>query len=393
MSAAPAAPHIAIVTTVDSSLHVMFPGLFERIAARGWRLTGICADGPYVERVRARGVRVLTVPMTRQFAVWGDAGALTRLTRLMRRERFDLIHYNTPKAALLAALAGRLAGRAALLYTIHGQGYGGYRGLARTLGLVAERVAARLADRVLCVSPSLADEIARDGIRARDRLTVLGAGSNSGVDLTVFARTPAVVGGAARLRAELGLTPDTVLIGYLGRLAREKGIERLVEAVAALRGEGRAVDLLLVGHVDQRNPLDPATVATLERTPGVHVRPFTDQVAPVLAALDVLALLSEREGFGSVLIEAGALGVPTVASDIPGCRDAVRDGETGRLVPPTDTARLTAVLRELVAAPELRARLGAAGAAWVRANFDRTAVWDRLLDVYAELLAVRRERR
>lgn len=379
-------PRVCIATTVDSSLHVMFPGFFARLRDAGYDVTGLCADGPFVERIRASGLRLITVPMVRQFAPLADLAALWRLVRLFRQERFDLIHYNTPKAALLVGIAGRLAGGARLLYTLRGLGYQGYRGVKREIGRQCERIACACAERTLCISRSLAEEATREGLADQRRLEVLGAGSSRGVDLRRFRRDEQTMAGGHTVRAQLGIAPDAVVIGYAGRIAKEKGLERLARVFPPLAEAHADAHLVLVGHTDQRDPLDSATLRILEEHPRIHVLPFTDELETVYAAMDVLVLHSDREGFGNALIEGSAMGLPVVGSDVPGCRDAVQNGHTGYLIPPADEAELARVLNELAQSCDLRHQMGSAGAAWVAAHFDRDRVWTNLLAVYAELL-------
>lgn len=376
---------IAIVTTVDTSLHVMFPGLFPRLIGRGWRVTGISADGPMLNRVLEQGIDIRIVPMNRDFSPRQDLACLLALVNVFRRERFDLIHYNTPKAALLASLAGRLAGCVRLLYTCRGLGYWSYGGWRRRLGWFAEWIACRLAHRVIAISPSLREEMVHAGLALRRRVTVLGSGSSRGVDLEAFA--PEADGrDRGKLRTSLGIGESDLVIGYAGRMALEKGIEVLLETFTSLCAEYPHLHLVLIGHVDQRVPLSEETWRELRRHPQVHVLSFTDNLASVLRGMDIFVLLSEREGFGNALIEASAVELPVIGSDIPGCRDAVVPGVTGLLVRPDDRRGLTLAVRRLITQPVDRRRMGEAGRRWVREHFDRKDVWSRLIAVYESML-------
>ncbi len=363
----------------------MFPGLFSRLIRRGWRVTGISADGPMLDRVREQGIDVRTVPMRRDFSPRQDLACLLAMVRLFCRKRFDLIHYNTPKAALLASIAGRLAGRARLLYTCRGLGYSSYRGWQRRLGWLAEWIACRLAHRVVAISPSLREEMIRAGLALRRRVEVLGSGSSRGVDVEAFSR-----GSNGRDRKEfresLGIGDSDLVIGYAGRLAQEKGIELLLKVFSRLGREHSGLHLVLVGHVDQRLPLSDDVSRCLHSHPRMHVLPFTDELCRVLRALDVFVLISEREGFGNALIEASAVALPVIGSDIPGCRDAVVPGVTGLLVRPNDEAELTQALRRLITCAAERRRMGEAGRQWVQTHFDRREVWSRLMHVYEQML-------
>lgn len=377
---------VCIVTTVDSSLYVLFPGFFQLLQEQGFEVTGICSEGPWLAKVRDQGIRVIVVPMTRNFTPLADSICLWKLYQAFRQERFDLIHYSTPKAAFLAGLAGRMARCPALLYTLRGLGYAAFGGFKRAIGKLCEKIACKCAHSVIAISNSLKDEAVREQLIAASQINVLGEGSSKGVDLDEFQPNVKTSSESRRIRQSLGIADGDVVIGYVGRLTEEKGIAELVKVVNLLQRKYANLHLVMVGHTDQRNPFTKEIFDNLSEKNHIHVIPFTDDLPNYLAAMDIVVLVSHREGFGNSLIEASAMEIPVIASDIIGCRDAVVDNVTGLLVKPYDMEALERNLDELITNPAKRTDLGRSGRKWVEKNFDRHAIWAELITQYKRLL-------
>jgi glycosyltransferase involved in cell wall biosynthesis len=368
-------------------MYVLYPGFFPLLAKRGFEVTGICAGGPWVEKICKSGLKLITMPMVRGFAPWLDLKCLWKLYRIFRRQRFDIVHYSTPKAAILSAVAGRLARCPALIYTLRGLGYEAFDGPARAVGKFCEKIACRLADRIIAISASLKARAVEENLVSAERVEVLGAGSSKGVDLDAFRRCKETIADGRKIKQSLGIKDDDLVIGCVGRMTEEKGVLELLIAFISLRTTHSNVHLLLMGHKDQRKPFSPETSQLLSASPNTHVLDFQDNVPDYIAAMDILVLPSYREGFGNALIEASAMRVPVVASDIPGCRDAVLPSMTGLLVRPRDAKELEKALAELIENPGRRVVMGQNGERWVRENFDRNMVWARLIQVYEQVLA------
>lgn len=379
-------PKICIVTTVDLSLDKLFPDFYPLLIDKNYEVVGICAEGTYIENVRRQEVRVITVPMTREFTPVQDLKCLWMLYKIFRRERFDIIHYSTPKAALLAAVAGRLVRCPALIYSLRGLGYTSFSGLKALIAKFCEKVACRCAHCVIAISSSLKDEAVREKLLQANRIKLLGAGSSKGVNLDQFRLNEKTIAEANKIKRILGISKSDVVIGYAGRLAKEKGIIELLQAFENICGRNNKVHLILVGDQDQRNPLPDRIFATIKEHQNIQMIPWQENVSSYIAAMDIFVLASYREGFGNVLIEASAIERPVIATDIVGCHDAVIDGTTGILVEPRNPVSLEKALNELIENPSERTRMGQNGKQWVTENFDRNLVWNRLIKIYEQAL-------
>lgn len=375
-------------TTVPSTLNFL-RSQPAHLAAHGIDVVLLSSPGPDLDRIAVEeGARAIAVPMERRIAVGADLRTLVRLVRILRAERPDVVHAHTPKAGLLVTLAARAAGVPLCIYQIHGLRFLTATGPRRRLLKATEKAACTAAHRVLCVSPSVLALAEEEHVLRPGRGRVIGGGTINGVDVAAF--DPAVfIEAAAAARADLGIATDAPVIGFVGRLAGDKGVADLEGAWARLRTDLPDAHLVLVGDAEDNDPVDPAVMARLTRDPRVRLAGFRADVRPLMAAMSVLVLPSAREGFPQTVLEASAMGVATVGSDVPGVRDAVQDGVTGLLSPLHDETALADRLRTVLRDPELRRELGAAGRRRAMAEFDRAVVRERFLAYYLEAAAER----
>lgn len=325
------------------------------------------------------GVEVLPLPILRRISPWQDLLTLRALDRLFERRRFAVVHSFAPKAGLLAMHAARAARVPVRLHTFTGQVWASRTGFMRALLRTADRLTARAATHVLADSASQRDFLVAQGVVPAAKCTVLASGSVSGVDAARF-RPDA--GLRSVVRSELGVPVGAKVLLYLGRLARDKGLVDLAAAFAGL--SSRAV-LVLVGH-DEDGLRDPIRAAAGVARPRVHFVAYTAQPERYLAATDVLCLPSYREGFGTVVIEAAAAGVPAVASRIYGITDAVVDGVTGLLFTPGSVEELRGKLALVLEDEALRVSLGQAARSRALADFAEERVTAALESFYAQML-------
>jgi glycosyltransferase involved in cell wall biosynthesis len=376
------------VTTVPMSL-TFLRGQIEYMKRRGFEVIAVSSPGDELERFgKEQEIDVVGVPMPRAITPIHDLRALATLTATLRRLRPTIVHAHTPKGGLLGMLAASLARVPVRVYHMRGLPMVTAEGPKRRLLEWTERTTCRAADKVVAVSASLRNIAIAEKLCPADKISILAGGSGNGVDAE-RRFNPQLVGSLARdeIRERYGIPTDALVIGFVGRLVRDKGIAELVEAVQALGQEYPRAHLLLVGMIEKRDAVPPAVLTRIKSDPRIHWLGADWNTAPLYAAMDIVALPTYREGFPNVPLEASAMGLPIVATDIPGCRDAIAAEETGILVPPRDTNALREALRRYVVDEGLRARHGRAGRQRVLHSFRQEAIWTALEDVYGTLLA------
>lgn len=359
---------LAHLTTVDMSLALLLGTELAVDVEEGHTVFGISAPGPYVERVEALGVaHVPVTSFTRSWSLVSDLKAFVELFRTLRLLDLDVLHTHTPKAGVMGRIAGRLAGVKVVVNTCHGLWARPQdRWLKRVLVYGAEGLALRFSDFELFQNAEDAHTLRR--FLKKGRWKVVG----NGVDLQRFQPDP---DGRDRVRAELGVADDELLVGSIGRRVREKGLAEFAEAAHALRDK---VTFLWVGPEDETDASAEAPHADAIRFVGER----TDMPA-VYSALDVFVLASYREGFSRASMEAAACGVPMVLTDIRGCREIGTDGEHLLLVPPGDAHALTAAIDRLIPDPQRRADLGQAAKQRAKEHFDQRQIAAASLAAYA----------
>jgi len=361
------------ITNVDFSLrHFLLP-LMRGARARGHEVVGICAEGPLLEAPRAEGFRIIPVPMARSFSPSAHLPAFRQLRRIMREERFDLVHAHMPISGFLARAAAKAEDVPRIAYTCHGFLFNQPGPLwRRGLSLGMEWVGGRMTDTFLTVSAEEAADARRLWI---DRsATPVG----NGRDPAIFHPDPST---RASLRAEMNVgMGDCVIIG-ISRLVRHKGWPELLQAMEGLPNAHLWVvgERLASDHGEDLTPHFTRAAALLG--PRLRMLGYRHDVPRWLQAADVFALPSHFEGLPMSVIEAMLTGLPVVATNISGCREQVVPGETGLLVPPMQVAELAIALGRLAGDPQLRRRMGSAGRARALNHFTEAAVVDRTLDL------------
>jgi glycosyltransferase involved in cell wall biosynthesis len=382
------APRLVHVTTTDISLVLLLGPQLAAFREAGYDVVGVSAPGPYVARLHDLGVR--HVPLrhaTRSMAPLHDVAALAELTRLFKRLDADIVHTHNPKPGVYGRIAARIAKVPAVVNTVHGlyaQPADPWARRAIVYGL--ERVAAKCSDAELVQNVEDLPVLRSLGIDG-EKLHLLG----NGIDLDRF--DPDRVDAAARatLRASWGIDDDAIVCGVVGRLVREKGYREVFEAARALRDRAPRLQFVIVGPVDDAkgDALETADVEAAHALGNVHFAGEIDDMPSCYAAFDLYALASYREGFPRSAMEAAAMRLPVVATDIRGCRQVVDDGATGRLVPARDAVELAGAIEALAGDAGLRRRMATAAREKALKEFDHRRCIDLTLAVYEELLGRR----
>jgi glycosyltransferase involved in cell wall biosynthesis len=370
------------VTTTDMSLRYLVFAQLRAIRDAGGEAIGVSAPGPWVGDLEREGIRHIPLSSsTRAMNPRADLRAAKELWRVLRRERPDVLHLHNPKPGLYGRIMGRGARVPIVVHTLHGLYATETDPWAKRLAVYGlEAIAAGCSDAELVQNPEDLDLLHRWHISPRARL--LG----NGVDLVRFdpARFTSEERDAAR--AALGVAPGTIVIGAVGRLVGEKGYPELFDAVARL--DRRRYVLVVVGGQDlsKRDALAPHAVDRAQER-GVVFLGHRDDLESLYAAMDLFVLASHREGYPRAAMEAAAMGLPLVATDVRGCRQVVDAGRNGLLVPSRDAHALAAAIERIGGAPVGRVEMGRASREIACERFDERAVVCRVLDTYREVAA------
>lgn len=382
-------PKLMHIVTVPQSLG-FFEGQVGFLRARGFNVVAAASPGPLLDSFGAKHhIEVHAVPMKRGISLQNDPRSLRRLLGLVRRLQPDIVHSHTPKAGLLGTLAARMSEVPVVALSVFGLPQMTRAGVRRQVLDFTTRVACRAADWVWSDSPSMARYIAGSGLCEAQKVRVLHNGSSHGVDATArFVPERHAEAGRA-VRSAFGIPADAPVVGFVGRIVRDKGIVELEAAWRTLRSANTSLHLLLVGTWEPQDPAPAEVEASLREDPRVHLAGTQRDVPPYYAAMDVVCLPTYREGFPNVPLEAAAMGLPVVATNIPGCVDAVVDGVTGTLVPPRDAGALADALMAYIRNPGLRRRHGLAGRERVLRDFRPEDIWEALYQEYVRLLKLK----
>ncbi len=379
---------LCYITTHAMSAEFLMRGQLAFMRQQGFDVTVIVSPHESLSAVAKReGVTVIPIPMEREIHPLRDLRALWRLCMTLRRLRPDIVNAGTPKAGLLGNLAACLCRVPVRIYTLRGLRLETTCGWKSRLLSWAEKLASMCAHQVICVSHSLRDAYVARGLASRDKTLVLRHGSSNGVGFERFQFNAAQREEIADLRTKWNIPVDAPVIGFVGRLTRDKGIPELLDAFEHLLLEFPDARLLLVGEVEQGDPLPSDVLRRLQSHPNAVLSGPSQEVELYYGVFDLFAFPSHREGFPNVLLEAAAAGLPVVGFRATGTIDAVVDGATGQLVEMGDCTGLTEALGRYLREPFLRQRHGEAGRRRAQNDFRREDLWQALADNYRMCLS------
>ncbi|MEI6333187.1 MAG: glycosyltransferase family 4 protein [Methylococcaceae bacterium] len=355
-------------------------------ASEKYAVTVVCnSEDQYL--LEGLNARLILLPIERKPSPWKDAFVLFKLFKLFRHEQFDIVHSHMPKTGLLGMLAARLAGVPIRINTFHGEVWATRSGWQRKALKLLDQLVSLLATNILVVSPSQQAFLIKEGILPQGKAKVIGAGSICGVNPLRF--HPDSDAGFTQ-RNDLGITQEAVVILFVGRLNRDKGMLDLATAFDAIAKHHSNVVLLLVGAEEDVPFSKIQEICNRERDCLRYVS-FTAMPERFMAAADIFCLPSYREGLPMTILESAACGVPTVASRIYGITDAVEDGKTGLLFTAGDIAGLTQSLLRLIDEPLLRQEMGEAARVRALELFPSHKITAGMLSLYSELLTERHD--
>jgi len=376
---------IVLVSTVPYFMVSQLSAQIQFLRSLGMQVTLITSPGKELETLPpGDDLTVITMDIPRKQQPWRDLKVLMRLFSAFRRGKFSIVHSTTPKAGLLCAIAGKLAGMPVRLHTFTGQAWLTRQGLMRSIMRISDRLIVNLSTHCYADSPSQRQFLIDEGIATSHRISVNGKGSLAGVDLQRFSADLQTDEDKSNARAQAGITKDAFVLTYIGRITRDKGLFELLAAVEKLLSQCPDVVLLLLGPIDDEAGRE--IIRRAEKMTHVQYLGFQAEPEHFLAITDVLCLPSYREGFGTVVIEAAAMGVPCVGSKISGLVDAIEDEVSGLLVPARDEEAFYCALKRLWQDRELLDRLAVQARKRCNREFASTQMSERVACEYVKWL-------
>lgn len=375
---------ILSAVTVSESV-IFFYGLHAALSKAGF-VSAICAsDGPELRYVRdSEGATIFSVPMQREINLLSDFYSLMRVFFVVFKFGPHIVNAGTPKAGLLYMIAAWALRVPRRVYHVRGLRHESLEGFSRKLQIFIERTCGFLATDIICETKSLKMLALQEGLYNADKAVVLGPGS-SGVQLRNFDSSLFSPSSTAALKVSVGIPDDAKVIGFLGRLIPRKGICELLDAWADLRELYTDLYLLLVGPFEREQALDPAYLMLIESDSRIISVGAVTSPAQFYTLMDVFALPAHWEGFGNVLVEAAAMGVPVVTTDGTGTIDAVGDNINGKVIKGKNALELKAALQAYLDDPALCELHGQNGIEWSK-RFDRNIILKHLVDFYNGLI-------
>lgn len=391
------------ITTVPISLDKLLGRQLSFMTSH-FEVTAVSADAEELKRIADKyGVKHYAVEMTREITPVKDVVAVWKMYRFLCREKPEIVHTHTPKAGLVGMMAAYFAGVPVRMHTVAGLPLLEAKGLKRQVLNLVEKVTYAFATKVYPNSFAMRVIIVKEGFCAPGKLKVLGNGSSNGIDTEWF--RPEAVSDSTKtiLREKLGICEDDFVFIFVGRLVGDKGINELVSAFQKVASTPlshrtphtphpssgthhptpRNPKLLLVGPLEtELDPLLPDTLAEIHRNPSIITAGYQDDVRPWFAMADALAFPSYREGFPNVVLQAGAMELPAIVTDINGCNEIIEEGKNGLIIPAKDAAALQHAMEKMVSDPEAYQTMKANARPLIESRYRQEVVWQALLEEY-----------
>jgi glycosyltransferase involved in cell wall biosynthesis len=304
---------------------------------------------------------------------------------LFRKEKPEIVHSITPKAGLLTMIAGKLAGVPLRIHTFTGLIFPSKRGLLKQLLIAMDRVLCYCATHIYPEGAGVRNDLIQYKITSKP-LKVIANGNVNGIDTDYFSKEQVFVSEQERLKKELGIVEDDFVFVFMGRLVGDKGINELISAFKAISAKKQGVKLLLVGPEEpELDPLSPETIREIQQNRAIMAVGFQKDVRPYFAMSDALVFPSYREGFPNVVMQAGAMGLPSIVTNINGCNEIIIEGENGTIIPVKNTDALYESIKIMIEDDTLRVSLQQNARSMIVSRFEQSIVWEAILAEYKAL--------
>ena len=379
-------PKLIRITTIPLSLEKLLEGQLTFMNDH-YEVTAVSAEKERLEKYgQDNKVNTFHVEMTRAITPLKDIKAVLKLYSFLKKENPLIVHTHTPKAGIVGMLAAKMAEVPIRLHTVAGMPLMETTGSKRKILEQVEKFTYNLATRVYPNSRELKKIILEEDFVNEKKLKVLGKGSSNGIDTAYFDPFQFSEEAKADLRSQWGIPQQDLVFIFIGRLVSEKGLNELISAYTQLEKLQLNISLLLIGPFEEElDPLLPETMRLIEEHPKIKTTGYQVDVRPFLAISDILTFPSYREGFPNVVMQAGAMGLPSIVTDINGCNEIITDGVNGIIIPVKDQMQLFKAMEKLSIGEEFREKLSQKSREMICENYERREFWQILLKEYKSL--------
>lgn len=368
-------------STIPASLENLLKGQLKMLS-KYYNVLAVSSPGDDMETIEEReGVRTIAIPMERRISLIKDFISLIRLIVLFAKERPDMVHSITPKAGLLSMLAAWITRVPVRMHTFTGLVFPTATGKMQKLLIAMDRLTCFCATHINPEGEGVKRDLVNYNITSKP-LHIIANGNVNGIDLGYFDRTPEVMEKACSYKKE-----GTFTFCFVGRMVRDKGINELVHSFLRLYQKDERVRLLLVGPFEKElDPVLPEVEEHILHHPGICYMGYQNDVRPFLVASDALVFPSYREGFPNVVIQAGAMGLPAIVTDINGCNEIVLPDLNGVIIPSKDEQALYESMKYFASHPVEVEKMAANARPLIASRYEQRIVWNALLDEYKSII-------
>jgi len=329
------------------------------------------------------GVEFIHIPMEREISPFKDLISLFKIIKIFKYLKPDIVNAGTPKAGLLCITAATICRVPVRIYTLRGFRHESLTGWKLFVMKACEKFVGKLAHKIICISPSVKELGIKEGLIPEEKVVVLAKGSSNGLNLNRFDRKNISKAAIESKKKELGIRDEEIVLGFVGRIIPRKGVSELINAWKTIRNKYPNIKLLLVGQYESEQPIDTITLDEINNDERILTTGRVNDVELYMCIMNIFVFPAHWEGFGNVLIEAAALGLPIITTNATGVKDAVSSGYNAIVIEPKTVRPLIEALESFLNNPVLATEYGLNGLTWAK-NFRNEFVWDALYNLYIE---------
>ena len=380
-------PKLIRITTVPISLEKLLENQL-RFMKRSFEVTAVSSDAQRLQQFgKDQGVDIFHVDLTRKITPIKDLKAVVKLYKFLKKEKPSIVHTHTPKAGIVGMLASKLAGVPIRMHTVAGLPLMEVSGIKRRVLNIVEKLTYSCATKIYPNSRGLKEFIIKEKLTSERKLKILGNGSSNGIDTKHFSPSQVSDLEKRQLRTDLNISKNDFVFVFVGRLVGDKGINELVEVFTEISKTHTNSKLLLVGPLEtDLDPLEKNILNEIERNEAIINTGFQNDVRPYFALSHVLVFPSYREGFPNVVMQAGAMGLPSIVTDINGCNEIIRSDVNGIIIPVKDMQAIYNAMKKLVSDNSYYNKVQESSRQMIEKNYSQSELWNALLMEYNRLI-------